>query len=179
MDYAVLLYFDRVTERRLQLLIDDLVAAGVNDHYRSMNMRPHLTLAVISLDTDEQLIRFIDAQAKKIEPLSVRLASVGLFPTDEGVVFLAPVVGEDLLLMHRQINDRLEHMSGTFSSLYREENWIPHCTLALDLQDAEISSAYSVLKQNFQPIDAMAVEIGLIACCPYSEQMSSPLGGKS
>lgn len=176
MEYAVLLYFDNATDRRLQILIDDLVASGVNDHYRELKMRPHLTLAVISVDDDRELKEFIADQANKLEPLPVKLASVGMFPTDAGVVFLSPVVNEPLLQMHRQINEKLEQLSGSFSSLYREENWVPHCTLALDLQPDEVKSAYKVLKNNFQPFAALAVEIGLIACCPYNEHMTCPLG---
>lgn len=38
--------------------------------------------------------------------------------------------------------------------------WVPHCTLAMDLSEAEISSAIGQLS-GFEPLQAQIVEIGL------------------
>ena len=98
------------------------------------------------------------------------MASVGFFPGENSVIFLLLIIDERLLNFHRQINSALEPLCQSFSPLYREENWVPHCTVALELGLNEFSAAGAVLINQFKPIVALAFRLGIVSCCPYNEE---------
>lgn len=171
MDYAILLSFEQETDKQIRKLMQELVAGGVNDRYLLAGLRPHLTLAEFNTQRMRQVHSCLtDLSGRDLKPLRIKLASAGFFPGDQGVLFLAPIVDEALLRFHRQVNNALEPLCDDFSPLYREENWVPHCTLALGLDERELARAGMILNQTFQALDVLAVHLNIVACCPFSDQ---------
>ncbi len=175
MDYAILVYFDSTTEKKLLHWIDRLVAAGVSSAYQKTGMRPHLTLAEIDTPSYEAISACVAGLSEHLPDLSIKLASVGFFPNEEGVLYLAPIVDEPLLEFHRTVNSALEPLSQAFSPLYLEENWVPHCTLALEMKAAEFCVAYQTLQELFVPLETKIKEISIVKCCPYQETLVCPI----
>jgi len=175
MDYAVLLHFDEQTEARLQADVERLVASGINPTYRDMNFRPHLTIAEFSTPDISPVHRLLALSARKWQSFPIRLASVGLFPVEPGVLFYAPIVDETLLTVHRELNQALTAYCDEFSPLYQEENWVAHCTLALELSIEDMQKGIQVLSDGFEPIDAHFSELTVISCCPFRGIATFPL----
>ncbi len=175
MDYAVLLHFDPQTEEKLQSVVDRLVAAGVSPVYRDMNMRPHLTITTFSAPDISPVHRTLAISARKWQSFPIRLASIGLFPTQPGVLFYAPIVDETLLTVHRELHESLASYCDEFSPLYQESNWVAHCTLALELSLTDMQKGIEVLAKDFEPIDARFSELTVFACCPFRDIASFPL----
>ncbi|MDD3931225.1 MAG: 2'-5' RNA ligase family protein [Eubacteriales bacterium] len=178
MEFGLLLTFDQETEQKLNDLIQHLVRGGANETLLLAGLRPHLTLA--EFDTHD--IEAVDSAitqltAEKLIPISIKLASAGFFPNNLTVLYLAPIVDESLLQLHRDINDTLEPLCTGFSPLYREENWVPHCTLALELTPESFAASCLNLADYFTPMEPMATHLSLIACCPFCEQKRYPLAG--
>ena len=64
-------------------------------------VRPHISLLVYSDDIDcRSLPPTLFAFSKSLVSLEFHLGSVGTFPTEQGVVFLVPVVTRELLAFH-------------------------------------------------------------------------------
>ena len=178
MDFAILLYFDQETEKTIASWTQRLVDAGVNDTLLAMKMRPHLTVAEMDAEDVAPLEAAVDSLADQIPRLELKLASLGLFPNEAGVLFLAPIVEEPLLDFHRLVHKKLAPLSDAFSPLYEEKNWVPHCTLALELDNEQFSTAYMLMKEIFQPLTAKIVDIGIFKCCPFEEHMVRPVNPK-
>lgn len=171
MDYAVLLSFDAQADDQIMQLTRALIEGGANDSYLASGLRPHLTLAEFNTGKINEVRTCVSKLASQVsQPIRVRLASAGFFPGDATVLFLAPIVDEYLLSFHRQVNGVLEPLCEVFSPLYREENWVPHCTLALNLDNREFAAAGAVLVSQFKPIVALVFRISIVSCCPYSEE---------
>lgn len=171
MDYAVLLSFDAQADDQIMQLTRALFDGGANDSYLASGLRPHLTLAEFNTGRISEVRTCVSKLASQVlQPIRVRLASAGFFPGDATVLFLAPIVDEYLLSFHRQVNGVLEPLCEVFSPLYREENWVPHCTLALNLDNREFAAAGAVLVSQFKPIVALVFRISIVSCCPYSEE---------
>lgn len=175
MDYAVLLHFDPTTEARLQTDIDRLVEAGINPTFKAMGMRPHLTITTFSAPDISPVQRVLALAVRKWQPFPIRLASVGLFPVEPGVLFYAPIVDETLLSVHRDLHESMGAYCNEFSPLYQEENWVAHCTLALDLTVPDMMKGIEVLSHGFEPIEAHFSDLTVIACCPYRGIATFPL----
>lgn len=175
MDYAILVYFDTDSEKKLTQWINRLVEAGVSPVYQKTGMRPHLTIAEIDAQQYDAIRTCVEGLSEHLPDLTIRLASVGFFPNDEGVLYLAPIVDEALLEFHRTVNNALEPLSDAFSPLYLEENWVPHCTLALEMKADEFSIAYQTLQTVFEPMEVTISEISIVKCCPYQETLVCPI----
>ncbi len=155
--------------------MNQLVEAGVNRTLINMNMRPHLTIAEVDASDASTLEKEVVRLSDEITQYELRMPSLGFFPNDEGVLFLAPTVEEPLLIFHRKVHEALEPISEAFSPLYLEKNWVPHCTLALELDEQQFSAAYRVMHRVFEPLTAKIEDIGIFKCCPYQEHMVRPI----
>lgn len=175
MDYAILLHFDPETEAKLQTAVDRLVDAGVSPVYRDMNMRPHLTMTTFSAPDISPIHRIMALSARKWQSFPIRLASIGLFPTEPGVLFFAPIVDETLLAVHRELHESLASYCDEFSPLYQESNWVAHSTVALELSLQDMQKGIEVLSRDFEPIEARFSELTVFACCPFRGIASFPL----
>lgn len=174
MDFAVLLYFESRGDREIRRLMHWLMDRGVNDLYVNLDMRPHLTLA--EFDTED----YLPVQAAlhtfmaRQPSFHLRFSSLGLFPGEHGVLFLAPIVEETLLAFHRELNAMLEPLCHTFSPLYQEDSWVPHCTLVLELGPLEVALAYESLLGHFHQLDTWTASLAVISCCPFQECLELP-----
>lgn len=171
MDYAILLSFDMQADEQIRQLAQQLVDGGANTTYLDSGLRPHLTLAEFNTSriADVRII-LNELAAQAVQPIRIKLASAGFFPGDLAVIFLSPIVDEQLLSFHRQTNSALEPLCEEFSPLYQEESWVPHCTVALDLDKDEFAAASSAMMRFFKPIVALAFRLSIVSCCPYLEE---------
>lgn len=178
MDYAVLLYFEDQADSLINKWSHDLVKLGLNSRFVEIDMKPHLTLAEFDLTDLGQVENILKDFSYSQTPIDLSFSSLGIFPGENSVLFLNPVVSERLVELHRELNALLQKCCNDFSTLYNEENWVPHCTLGLDYDSDQIDQALRYLNSGFEPIITKAVSIVLYGCCPYHEMMVFPLNNQ-
>ena len=177
MGYAIELFYDDASERAVRDIWDGLGAALGKPSLSELGARPHVSLAVYGdgLDTNgfpERLLEF----ARSIDPFDFMLSSLGTFPGQEGVVFLAPVVTRRLLAVHARFHEVFSKHENAGMSYYLPGNWVPHCTVAIDLSAAEVTAALAHCRKAFQPISGRFQEIGLVEFRPVKELITCGLG---
>jgi len=148
-------------------LMRQLAENGVNDLYESFGFRPHITLTEFSTDDFSQVCEQMNQLKTQIKPVEIRLSSLGIFPGAQGVFYLVPTINAELLSMHRAVQAAIEPYCQDFSPLYREAEWVPHCTLVLELDPLELPRAYDVMLEHFQPFNTKLVALEIITCCPF------------
>ena len=134
--YAVEMYFDPAGERQIGNLIDQLSSRGIRSS-RPAASRPHVSLAVFDQVDLERMSVALRKFARECSALRLYLASIGRFPSDEGVVFLAPVVHRELLELHAKLHRMPTVVAGTRREYYLTGRWVPHCTIAEGLTPAD------------------------------------------
>jgi 2'-5' RNA ligase len=174
MPYAVELALDPSSAAVVRRVWHELDRAGIAWMARS-GAHPHVTVGIWeTLDveaTTRELTRFADDMA----PMQLTLASVGLFP---GVaVFLAPVVTAELIALHTRVHRRLAGMGGGPWDHYRPGAWVPHCTLATDLEPDQFHSALAIAGRAPLPLECRLVEVGIVEFRPVKQLVSRVLGG--
>ncbi|MDR3537339.1 MAG: 2'-5' RNA ligase family protein [Acetobacteraceae bacterium] len=132
MPFAITLRLDDATAGQVSALWQTLAAAGLSDDSLRLGYRPHVTLAICPDETPESPLHDATAHvARGRDWLKLCLASLGVFTTQPGVVFLAPIVTPALLDLHAVA---MEALSGVpVSPNYHPGAWMPHVTLAKDL----------------------------------------------
>ena len=177
MGYAIELFYDDASERAVLGIWDGLGAALGRPSLSELGARPHVSLAVYGdgLDTKgfpERLREF----ARSIDPFDFKLNSLGTFPGREGVVFLAPVVTHRLLEVHGRFHEVFSKHENAGMGYYLPGNWVPHCTVAIDLSAHEVTEAIAYGREAFQPISGRFQEIGLVEFRPVKELFICNLG---
>jgi 2'-5' RNA ligase len=136
--YAVELFFDTSADetlRRLFALTDSVMLR--------VHASPHISLAVFDDVDTSRLIDVVCSFAERTHEFNVRFSSVGIFPTGENVVFLAPVVTDELLALHRSFHGELDSVGLSCDEYYRPGRWVPHSTITME---NELSRALEAVK---------------------------------
>ncbi|MBI3948251.1 MAG: 2'-5' RNA ligase family protein [Armatimonadetes bacterium] len=175
MGYAVEVYFDPQAEARVRLLWQRLADQGISSPLSAAGSRPHVSLAVFERGDPVRLREELAALVPRCPPLSLLFSSVGAFPTQEGVVFLAPVVTPGLLEVHRRFHGQLQEAGIRSLEHYRPGRWVPHCTVATNLAPAQTALAMEVCVASSAFGPATLTEIGLVEFRPVRSICALPL----
>lgn len=177
MGYAVELYFDSQTEKNVWDLRHVLIGQGVSSTISNLGDRPHISLAMFSNVASNDLVSLTKVFAGTIRSFDFQLSAIGTFPTDENVLFLSPVLTGQLLNHHQDFHKRLTEAKLTSSSYYIPGNWIPHCSVEMNIPDEQFPKAVDVCKSAFKPLRGQFQEIGVIEFRPIKHLAKWSLGG--
>jgi 2'-5' RNA ligase len=163
MAFALELFFDSRCEARLRRLCGSLRQTQIGGAVLidDVKARPHITLAVCDDADEKAMCQVVRELAQQTAAMPVILSSLGMFPSTESVLFLAPVVEPELLEVHRRADARLSEFTKTPWRFYKPGRWVPHCTLALKLPLEGVQRAIEILAESSFPITGELVEIGV------------------
>ncbi|MPM63349.1 hypothetical protein SDC9_110229 [bioreactor metagenome] len=172
MNHAVELYFDESATRQINAVREQLSANGVPI---DAGTRPHISLALYEDLNQYELIERVSSFARHPCRLSITMASLGIFPSRESVIFFAPKGTPKLLAFHADFLHFMEMYRPNLSPYYDVQSWVPHCTLGIHLNPDELTTAVRVLKElDPLPIQAGITQIGVLAFPPNTEVFSTP-----
>jgi 2'-5' RNA ligase len=162
MGFAVELYLDDQSERRVRSLRQIVAEAGAGLDVEHGGATPHVTLAAFDHVDHPRAIAALSRFVESCEPLAVSFDSIGAFESPQRVIFLAPARDESLLATHAELHGFLRSMMLQSSALYVPGRWVPHCTLAREVPADVMDGAVRKAKEAFAPFDATLLEIGLV-----------------
>lgn len=139
------LQFDAQTDAAIRSAWQAIAAAGLPSRMPELNYPPHLSLLLCE-DLDLAAVRrALPAWIASQPPLRVDFPALGIFPGEEGVIYLAPTVSHALLDFHAGLWALLEPLTRNPSPLYRPGIWVPHVTLDLELTRAQTGAVVEAL----------------------------------
>ena len=167
--YAVELIFDEESQMKLNKIRELLVANGVHDEAVPIN---HISIADFETDDLEGLKEKVKEFASSIKKFKLNLATVGTFMTNENVIFLAPVMTDELMNFHKMFLDSMKDFNGKANEYYNHNKWVPHCTIAIRLSDEELIKGFEILKNiSFLPLEVTIDKIDILNYPnPYVEE---------
>lgn len=160
MNYAIELIFDEKSQNiinKIRKLLDD---NGVHDEAVKLN---HISIGDYSTSDIEGLKAKVWEFSRQLKPFEITLCSVGTFMTDENVIFLGPVMTEELKSVHKRFIDWMVDFDGKLNEYYKIDKWMPHCTIAIRLSDEELMKGFCLLKENIKlPMNVRIEKMDLI-----------------
>jgi len=175
MGYAVELYFDHQTEEIVRTLRRALAEAGIPPVLDGAVERPHVSLAVFSDADRDRLLSIARTYAARTKAFDVQLIAVGTFLTDENVLYLVPVPSLELLTVHQEFHRRLKPAGLVPLYYYQPGNWVPHCTVEMNIPAEQFSTAVGLCKNLFKPVQGRFQEIGVVEFRPVKALAEWPL----
>jgi hypothetical protein len=134
---ALELYLDEASERSVLSLWAALDALGVPSLGSAPGAayRPHVSLAVFAETDLPGLVAALGPALFSCPGLPLTLASLGFFVGAQSVAFLGVTPTERLLDTHRNVHAALVGVTEESWPVYEPGAWVPHCTLAMNLND--------------------------------------------
>ena len=163
MKYAIELYFDKETEKKLYHYAKRIAEEKISTKFLEWKTRPHLTLACLQ-EVDEPLcIERLKVFAQDHQAMPAFLGSVGMF-TDTKTIFLSPVMNHSMYRFQRELYESFGDFDAGGFAWYCPDRWTPHCTVALTGEDNDDAffQASDLLLHEFEKISGVFTEIGLV-----------------
>lgn len=163
MYYAIELYYDESTEKKLYRLIQKIAEEKISTKMLDWKTRPHLTLACLN-DVDEKCcIEILKEFAQNHLIMPAHIGSVGMF-NDTRTIFVSPIMNSSMYQFHRELHEKLKKFDTYGWEWYNPDRWAPHCTIALTGEDdsAAFFRASSLVLHEFEKISGEFTAIGLV-----------------
>lgn len=163
MQYAIELYFDRETERRLNELAKKVAEEKISTKFLEWKTRPHLTLACWNDVEEAECIEKLRLFAGNHSAMPAQIDSVGMFP-DTKTIFVSPVMNRGMYQFQQELHESMSDFDAKGWEWYYPDRWVPHCTMALTREDDEDAffRASKLLLRKFQKMSGKFVSIGLV-----------------
>lgn len=177
MGYAIEVYFDENSEKKLIEYWRLLHQYGHSSYMYECGGHPHIAFAVLDegIEDIDSFKKIMIDYFSEIEPFELLFSILGLFPTVEGVSFIAPKVSAQLLEYHSGLYNKLcdNGYKKWFNDYYKPDVWIPHCTMTIQTDVKNQIEGLELLRSVFKPFKVQVKKVGLIEFNPikYLEVM--------
>ncbi|MDA1194608.1 MAG: 2'-5' RNA ligase family protein [Planctomycetota bacterium] len=162
MPFAVVLLLNGSAAEAIRSLWRELADARLSVPLLDLELPPHLTLASYdTIEVGEARPAFTSFAAEET-PEPVALSTIGTFPGDAGVLYLAPVPTRGLLELHAGFHERFSALDQPVGAHYFPGTWVPHVTLAMGLSDADLARAIALVRQSQLPIEGQLDRLELV-----------------
>ena len=169
--YAVTLEFDKISEKKMQEMIERTARVTGCDQMVQQKVPPHVTVCCLEGDNDDALLAEMEEIAASMCKHTLRLANIGVF--NPLVIYLGPIMNEFLLDTNRVVNERLlKYAEVGNKGNYLPNRWVPHVGIALKLTPDALNEAFDIVRERFTPFEATVERIVLAKAEPYEEMKS-------
>jgi 2'-5' RNA ligase len=138
---ALVIHFDDEAETAIRGVWRRLTKAGIPVPDR---FPPHLTLAAAGV-IPRKARDAVRAELGRLALPSVWLASLSTFTASENVLMLAAVTDPELIAVHSAVHDALAGQVRNQQAYYLPGSWMPHCTLARGVTDAQVIAGFAAV----------------------------------
>jgi len=139
-----------------------LADAGLSRAVIDLGYQPHVTLVVFDEVDTKRATDALDELFKNVARFAVSLTGVTTFGPDSGVVYAALAPSPKLVGLHATV---LAAIGETCRPHYRSGHWMPHCTLAMGLSDADMEQAQRLLTEGW-PLTGTFVAADVVEFTP-------------
>ena len=168
MPYTIVLYFNETTEIFIQTLWSNIADKADIPDITNSGIRPHLTLAIYDELNCQPCEIELEKFAQQASRLDIQAAHIGVFYQPDIILFLAPTPTEALLDLQEEIHNDMADKASNPWEMYRPGKWIPHCTLAMDMDVKQLEKAVSFCAGIQLPVKLEAARIGAVEFLPIS-----------
>jgi hypothetical protein len=157
-------------------LADTLEQSAGLPSYRQTGLPPSLALGIYEEIDGAGLAPRLEFWAANQGPPVVRLGSLGVFGGPSGTLFLAPIVGPELLALYESFHAEFADLVPQRWPFYEIGNWIPNVVLSQELDGLSLAGAVEALAPGFAPIDTQLSSLSVINYDPLEILQVTPLG---
>lgn len=176
MAYAVELFLEEKSAAEVRNVWQQLAEAGVSSSMVEKPFQPHMTLAVFDEIRRPDYVRAASEFAKHAVPIEINVPNLGVFLNETGVVFLGVTVTWRLIELHEWFHGTLKNYVNHVWAHYLPGSWVPHVTLAFNLEVDRIPKAIEICQSFALPFNAKTDRIAIVDTLTGEELQLFTLG---
>lgn len=163
MQYAIELYYDKETEKKLFHLAKRIADEKISTKFLEWKSKPHLTLACFNDVDESRCIEQLKLFAQSHKTMPAYIGSIGMFP-DTKTIFVSPVMNNSMYQFQRELQECFKNFDKNGWEWYCPDRWVPHCTIALTGEDDKEAffKASNLLLHEFEKMKGKFIAIGLV-----------------
>ena len=179
MPFAVVFYLDEKRADPIRQITRELARQGVAPYLHESGIPPHITLAIYEQLNCQPCEEKIAQLAGQTHGFDLTFSFLGIFQTDNPVVFTAPTVTQELLNYHREIHALLKDDAVDAWHLYEPGIWVPHCSLAVDFKADMLVPAVQICRTLQLPLTIPVESLGVVQFEPIARMYTYPFQRKT
>jgi 2'-5' RNA ligase superfamily protein len=172
--YAVELALDARSGGIVRDLWKDLSAHGVT-WMADSGAEPHVSLAIWERIDRAPFAAEIARFAAETAPIPITLDAVSTFPGS--AIYLRVAHDPRLVELQRRVHARFDALASEPWAYYMPDQWVPHCTLAMEIPPARLDDALVVARRAALPLAGRLEFVGLVEFRPVVTLARYRLGG--
>lgn len=165
MSFSIELHFDEKSNLIIRNMWKKLSEREISAYMDQYGGFPHIALAVFNDIDISEMVKLIEKVVENESMFSMKMSSLGIFPSNESVLFLSPVASETLINFHIKLHEVLKDIEERWD-YYLPGFWVPHCTLGMNIPKSKIHDALDVIIEDYEPFDVKIETIQLIEFNP-------------
>jgi 2'-5' RNA ligase len=169
MAYAVVIYFDEISEQPILNVWRELKKKNVLQSMNNPDIRPHITLAIYDSFNCIECKKEIRQFADNFGLLSINADHVGIFPHASPVIFIAPTPNRELMNFQKRIHHTLKNYVEDSWEMYQPSNWVPHLTLVRNIEKKNLPTALEICIKIQLPLELKITQIGVVYFEPVKQ----------
>jgi 2'-5' RNA ligase len=160
--FAIVLELDDVASAAVRQITQRVATVAPDSATSVASVTPHVTLAACRNLDVERFRPMLAELAARTPIIATTLASLGVFPTAEGVIFLAPAIAQGLVELQLGVLTRLQDLGAEVEPYWLPGQWVPHCTVAIGVSSERMSTAVGRAYEAFHPIAASLTRLSTV-----------------
>jgi 2'-5' RNA ligase len=178
MPVAVEMFLDDATSSVIRQIWRELADARVARSMEDLGARPHITLGIYEGVEYPEFEERLESFTADLTPFEIDMESIGIFPTDRSVVFLAPHISSHILSLKSTFHEIFEDVGSLPWEFYHPRHWVPHCTLASEIGRAEALRAVEICLNHPVRLHGRVETFGMVKFPPIEVMRTFRLGAK-
>jgi len=156
---AIVLGLDEFASAAVRQITQRVATVAPESSISVATVAPHVTLAACRNLDVEGFRPLLAELATRTPVIATTLASLGVFASEQGVIFLAPTIAQELVELQLGILTRLQDLGAEVERYWLPGQWVPHCTVALGVSRELMSAAMGHAYEAFHPISASLTQL--------------------
>jgi 2'-5' RNA ligase len=162
MAYGIGLVFDPHTEAHIRAVWCRLASQGFTTPLARPGCLPHVSLILSETLRIDELARDLEGLGDFPRRLEVRVSHVGVFTEPEIVLFYGLTPSDGLLRVHADVARIYRRWSSAIMARTQPGVWVPHCTLATQVEAGRLADAITTAATLALPRVATRVRLAIV-----------------
>ncbi len=137
--FGVLGLFDQESDQIVKDIWNELAERQITSSMLKIKgCKPHLSFSLYRGNSISKLEKAVEEFVTKRKKISVSISSIGFFPYDYNSAYLGVTNNPQISAFHQELHKASDGCISEINPLYLPQDWVPHITLATDLNSSQM-----------------------------------------
>lgn len=176
MAYAIVGYFDSISDKRIKELWKGLADIGVDDYLINSSNNPHIKLAMFETLDLEAAQQELYRLTEKMQKINIHFKKYGIYPNDKPFITIDIAENIEVIKLHMKVQELFDKFINKDSENYFVPGiWKPDCQLTVSFDKRKLGAAINYLSETTLPFNGKLEKIGIIEFYPAKQLFSYEL----